>query len=528
MVKLICSIECHRAISDQIFGNLFKEELQDGYTLHRFLYKIHDSLEVYAVDRSVKYKTPRSSYYSPPSMPPFNVAISLVDMDSLDDGIKKGEGNSALERYEKLLREKLNDVDRFGNDKTPVIIIGYSKKQSPPEIEINYEEIAIEKNRFLYALPTVLLSESVKKKLDNADPDLDNREKRDLEHDIIPNLYVAFKIGILLSPIFDLKNHDEEFSQFLRQILLEKYPSTGKHTAKSSINESTEMKDLLNKDGNTSVAHLVARMNVGWGVNRLIDNFSEDDIFEITMKKDEPWGQTALMEGAILSRDATLTTFLTFYATSINMMELHGIREIKKGEIKKVYKETENTMKMKDRLERLLHSKDRQQKTLVYYITHAEEKCLGPYGMIMQFEKNLHLKPSENIDKGYIELNHCLKERLGSSKDTCKAVQLMNGTKGSTTTTILALLCRIIISVLILPMSLYIADLITDAFVANTYYEEQKKENDTQDFCTQDSFSPSKITLEDYPTCLSEWKFYYTVLFPIFLLTSCLVVIKYK
>ena len=159
-----------------------------------------------------------------------------------------------------------------------MIIIGYSKKQSPPEIEINYEEIAIEKNRFLYALPTVLLSESVKKKLDNADPDLDNREKRDLEHDIIPNLYVAFKIGILLSPIFDLKNHDEEFSQFLRQILLEKYPSTGKHTAKSSINESTEMKDLLNKDGNTSVAHLVARMNVGWGVNRLIDNFSEDDI----------------------------------------------------------------------------------------------------------------------------------------------------------------------------------------------------------------------------------------------------------
>ena len=123
-------------------------------------------------------------------------------------------------------------------------------------------------------------------------------------------------------------------------------------------------------------------MNVGWGVKRLIDNFSEEDIFRLITKKDQPWGQTALMEGAILSRDATLTAFLTFYAVSLNMSELHT--------------DTDSSIKMREYLETLLHEKDKQGKALVYYITHAEEKCLGPYGMIMQFEKNLHLGSSNN------------------------------------------------------------------------------------------------------------------------------------
>ena len=474
MIELYCSIEQidSKILSDQIFHNLFEEERKDNFTLYSALNTIHHSLKIYAVDRFIRSES-TSSDHNPMPRPPVNVGILLWDMDKANID------------HEGLLTLQLDKKD-FGDEKTPVIIIGHSKKEKSPEVKIDYEKIAMKKNRFLYVLPTILLSNSIKNKIAKGDHKLNDDEKKDLDKDIGPSLKIAFKVGVLMSPRFKLKGHKEDFSNFLKEILFDQYPSTAKERdlgswvtnlmietdgmpegikenkgdSMLSLNQDTDSKIINDTKCKTSIAHLVARMNVGWGVKRLIDNFSEDDIFCLITKKDQPWGQTALMEGAILSRDATLTAFLTFYAVILNMSELHT--------------DTDQSIKMRQRLSTLLHEKDRQGKTLVYYITHAEEKCLGPYGMIMQFEKNLHLGPSNN-DRCYAELNRCLKKNLGSSKDTCKAVELMNRTKSSTTPVIFALVCRILFSVLILPMSLYIADLITDAFVADTYYIEEER-----------------------------------------------------
>ena len=72
-----------------------------------------------------------------------------------------------------------------------------------------------------------------------------------------------------------------------------------------------------------NIAHLVSKMKLGWGVKRLIDSFTESDIFELFSETDTRHLQTPLMSAAIGSRDATLTSFLNFYSTSVKMSELN-------------------------------------------------------------------------------------------------------------------------------------------------------------------------------------------------------------
>ena len=81
---------------------------------------------------------------------------------------------------------------------------------------------------------------------------------------------------------------------------------------------------------------------------------------------------------------------------------------------------------MKDRIDHLLHKPDIEGKTLVYYITHSEEKCLGPYGSIMQFELKFHVGDTSKdveVDAGYVNLNKCLQDKLGSSRETSQALR---------------------------------------------------------------------------------------------------------
>ena len=67
-------------------------------------------------------------------------------------------------------------------------------------------------------------------------------------------------------------------------------------------------------------ARFVSKMKLGWGAKRLIDSFTESDIFELFSETDTRHTQTPLMSAAIGSRDATLTAFLNFYSTSLSLL----------------------------------------------------------------------------------------------------------------------------------------------------------------------------------------------------------------
>jgi len=285
MTTLHCSIEHinSRFLSDQIFYNLFEEERKDNLTLYRALKSIHHSLTIYAVDRTMKSESSSSDYHPNPR-PPVNVGILLWNIDMAN-----------IAHNEHLILQ-LDKSDTFGDEKTPVIIIGHSKEETSPDVKIDYENIAIKKNRFLYVLPTILLSNSITDKIAKGDHKLNDEEKKDLAKDIGPSLEIAFKVGVLLSPRFKLQGHENDFQNFLKEILHDQYPSTGKHRDLRSLvtnlmietdemperikekpedsmlssNQDTDSKSINGKrlvDCKTSIAHLVARMNVGWGVN---------------------------------------------------------------------------------------------------------------------------------------------------------------------------------------------------------------------------------------------------------------------
>ena len=530
MAEIHCSIlqTSNYILRERILSYLFEKQGVGSNKVYRGIQKIANLVQVYAIP---PYKIDHNHEKIGLQIgTPINVAILLVSMDC------------GFVRPDVLISSVLNNEPSLMDDKIPVVVICTTEHADNNIGEkISLQNLSDENNRFLYVLPTMVLPNCIVKKLQNPSIDFNQPEVALFRQLFGPYFDICISIGMVLSPLYDLKYLRNHSPDFLNEILRQKYPSPNigqrveyrTPTIQSVSNNITkrltkipfpkksirkkvpevcliESKDeiivssICFTKNWMNISHLVSKMKLGWGVKRLIGSFTEADIFELFSETDTRHIQTPLMSAAIGSRDATLTAFLNFYSTSIKMSELNDDK----------YKD------MKNRIDHLLHNPDIEGKTLVYYITHSEEKCLGPYGIIMQFELKFHVgdvAKEVELDAGYVDLNECLQNKLGSSRETSRALRLLNSTKDPSNSKLLTVICYSILSVLLFPMTLYIGDVVLDGMVAKNYHSLWKNgtmpETDCHNYLLV-SPNLNTTTLEDYPTCLTYgWKLMYTVLF---------------
>ena len=519
MAEVYCSIfqTSNYILRERILSFLFEKQEIWSNKRYRGIQKIENLVDVYAVppyqaDSNFKIL----GHPKLQSGTQINVAILLVSMDL------------GQVPPEVIIRATLNNEQSLMDDRVPVVIICTTKhpdKGTPRKI--SSRNLNMQNNQFLYVLPTLVLPTCIVTKLENPNMNFTSSDISLLRQIFGPYVDLSISIGMLLSPSYNLKYLRDRSPEFLNQILRQKYPS-------SDIDHMDEYRFWTSASGSTkivklgsevhlidshnvvifssmcftknwmNIAHLVSKMKVGWAVQRLINNFPESAIFELFSEPDTRHNQTPLMSAAIGLKDVTLTSFLNFYSTIIRMSELND----------------EKNKHMKAILDSLLHQTDSEGKTLVYYITHSEEKCLGPYGSIMQFELKFHVGDTTKdveLDAGYVDLNKCLQDKLGSSRETSRALRLLNETKDPSNLKMWTIMFYSILSVLLLPMTLYIGDVVFDGLVAKNYHSLWKHGTMPETNCLPYFSATPNLnitTLEDYPICLTNgWKLMYTVLF---------------
>ena len=513
MAKVYCSIlqVSNRILRDRLISNYFENTKSKSNKPARGIEKIGNCVNVYHVPPYVSREMRKSFEINGCAKPQNeiqnNVAILLVNLD----------GVHVLP--EEIINTTINSERALRDDKVPVVVICTTKEQDQEtRRKVDYNNLSSQNNQFVFVMPTLVLPPTIVQKV--VDPSIPfGDDDTALLRDVFgSSLDLSFSIGMLLSPSYDMKHLIQKYPSFANALLHKKYPTPDidrviksknwrANIKGSKIEESDSAANLIESpytcipECEMNIAHLVSKMSLGWGVNRLIDNFSESQIFELFSECDTRFGQTPLMFAAIDSKDSTLTAFLNFYSCSIKMNELNG----------------EKNNEMTRRLDSLLHKQDNDRKTLVYYITDSEEKCLGPYGSIMQFEKKFHVRDTttkEGLDFGYSDLNRCFHDNLGSSQETSRALRLLNDTKSSSEMMLLTLTCSSILSVLMFPMMLYIGDVVLDSLVAVHYYSLWTNGSMPETDCSKYHLTSLNVTLEDYPVCLTYgWKFAYTVIF---------------
>ena len=513
MAKVYCSIlqVSNRILRDRIISSHFENTKSKCNKPACGFEKIGNCVKVYHVSpylsREMRDSFVINSCAKPQNKIQINVAILLVNLD----------GVHVLP--EEIINTTVNSERALRDDKVPVVVICTSKEPDQEKRrKVDYHNLNSQNNQFVFVMPTLVLPPSIVQKV--VDPSISfGEEDTALLREIFrSSLDLSFSIGMLLSPSYDMNHLIEKYPSFANTLLHKKYPTPDidrvirsknwrKEISTSKIEESGSAANLIeslhmcNSKNEMNIAHLVSKMSLGWGVNRLIDNFSESEIFDLFSECDTRFGQTPLMFAAIDSKDSTLTAFLNFYSCSIKMNELND----------------EKNNEMTRRLDCLLHKQDNDHKTLVYYITDSDEKCLGPYGSIMQFEKKFHVRDTttkKGLDFGYADLNRCFHDNLGSSQETSRALRLLNDTKSSSEMMLLTLTFSSILSVLMLPMVLYIGDVVFDSLVASHYYSLWTNGSMPETNCSDYYQQSLNTTLEDYPVCLTYgWKFAYTIIF---------------
>ena len=346
-------------------------------------------------------------------------------------------------------------------------------------------------------------------------------------------------IGIVLSSNFDLLNLKKEratyFDFVCEKILFEKYQSN------------------LGIEKHKNIAHLIAKMDVAWAVNRLCDVFPSRYIYRLFKEKDTYSLQNPLMIAAINTKKAVLASFMNFYSSNIDMTERHFDFELNlerkcdfEDNIREDCKPVTNVMTKCNESEckicivrHLLHDTDSRNKNLTYYILTADEKCLGPYGTVLQFEEDFHIRKRDNnkiIHKGnddqkkiedkedldFLRLQACIQKHVGSSLEANQVLDIFQQTRKPTKISIILSVAYALLGLYLFQMGLYLMDVITDSLVAKGYYQEWKFPNTSSKTCMWSSplsryiivsgnktFDVSDLT--EYPDCLSHmWKFLYT------------------
>ena len=206
------------------------------------------------------------------------------------------------------------------------------------------------------------------------------------------------------------------------------------------------------KERGKNIAHLIAKMDVQWAVNKLAHDFSREEIFKLYAEVDTSSKQSPLMIAALHSKKAVLAAFLNFYSSNIDMTELHE----KGGQHNKLL------------IDALLHTKDKYKKTLTYYIVTAEKKCLGPFGTLLQFEEDYHIRnkslsvdhqgmPShaEKVKKDYLRLQACLQGNVGTCLESYQVLGLMRNTRNPTKRSIITRILFRVLGVFLFQLGLY-------------------------------------------------------------------------
>ena len=343
-------------------------------------------------------------------------------------------------------------------------------------------------------------------------------------------------IGILLSPNFDLNSLDDKNRRFVSdKILFEKFQS----------NRGVKK--------NKNIAHLIAKMDVAWAVNRLCNYFPNKNIFRLFMEKDtchkckqrihennrtvKCYGgvgsdcsmQNPLMIAARHTKKAVLASFMNFYSSNIDMTELHDTKCKNK---EKISIDCDNECRVCI-IKHLLHETDSRGKNLTYYIIVAQVKCLGAYGTILQFEEDFHIRKrfitkdnkeiiEDKEDKDYLLLQSCIQMHVGSSLQANQVLQVFQTARTPKMLSIILTVASALLGLYLFQMGLYLMDVITDSLVAQDYYRDWKSPNSSSEICqwnptlsryviVSDQITSNVTDLKEYPKCLSDmWKFLYT------------------
>ena len=224
---------------------------------------------------------------------------------------------------------------------------------------------------------------------------------------------------------------------------------------------------------------MLAKRNLGLAFNKLADDISRDDMFSLLSEQDIN-KNTPLVTAALSSNGVALAAMLNFYSSNIDMSEIH----------------LPENLQNRDIIDELLHTQDLLNHNLTYHIIQTSRKCLGPYGTILQMEKDFHVKEEEV--GGFLQLELCLQRNQGSTVETSLVMKLLSSTREATKG---ALWARIIIFVFLFSfaqLSLHVLDVVSDGLLGAHYFEDWVYNSQT----IIEAHNCKNITLQFYPTQL--------------------------
>ena len=116
----------------------------------------------------------------------------------------------------------------------------------------------------------------------------------------------------------------------------------------------------------------------------------------------------------------------------------------------------------------------------------------------------------------------CIQKYVGSSLKANQVLALFKATRKPKTSSIIVKVAYALLVVYLFQMGLYLMDVITDALVAEDYYQNWRAPNSSKEQCQWNSALSKYVVvsgdnisnvsdLSKYPDCLSDmWKFFYT------------------
>ena len=206
-----------------------------------------------------------------------NVAILLVNLDAVHV------------LPEEIISTTINSERALRDDKVPVVVICTTKEPDQEKRrKVDYHNVSSQNNQFVFVMPTLVLPPSIVQKVIDPSIPFDDDDTALLRDKFRSSLDLSFSIGMLLSSSYDMKHLIKKYPSFANTLLHKKYPTpdidrvirskkwrtdiiTSKIEESDSAASLIESPNMCNSKTEMNIAHLVSKMSLGWGVNRLID-----------------------------------------------------------------------------------------------------------------------------------------------------------------------------------------------------------------------------------------------------------------
>eukprot|EP00092_Neocalanus_flemingeri_P035017 GFUD01038105.1.p1 GENE.GFUD01038105.1~~GFUD01038105.1.p1 ORF type:complete len:802 (-),score=121.00 GFUD01038105.1:102-2483(-) len=232
-----------------------------------------------------------------------------------------------------------------------------------------------------------------------------------------------------------------------------------------------------------NLAHIYGKYNLERALKRILEEKEAEVIQNLLLQQDKD-GNTPLMTAARKAKNKSLMVFLKFYLDNSD----------------------------KSKVDLMLHIEDHFHKNLTYHVINAPEKVLGPYGVILDFEKDVHMEDNTDED-GYLRAKQCIQKYCGSSMESSLALKNLDSTQTMSSFNLKSRMFFSFLGLLLFPSILYKADVVTDALLDFKYYESWKHPTNITIDCSLENPQES-LTLRDYPGCLTAgWKVMYASVF---------------